>query len=156
MAFNFARIVPEEAENKEECGTEALCTEMETSVDQENTDAENIVETSSNDDLLDQITVPFLAPEERIISAVACNGGVSYTTVAPSELGAVPEEDEEAATSSTPSTVVSFVLKKSEIETEAKETLFSPCAFTRGSRLPDKRSSSLSGQSSESASTDRR
>ncbi|XP_076163652.1 uncharacterized protein LOC143144771 isoform X6 [Ptiloglossa arizonensis] len=103
----LASEVPEEAENKEECGTEALCTEMETSVDQENTDAENIVETSSNDDLLDQITVPFLAPEERIISAVACNGGVSYTTVAPSELGAVPEEDEEAATSSTPSTVVS-------------------------------------------------
>ncbi|XP_011147617.1 uncharacterized protein LOC105188067 isoform X3 [Harpegnathos saltator] len=62
----------------------------------------------SNDELLlDQIQVPPLAPEERIVSAVSCNGGISYTTVAPSELGAVPEEDEEAATSSTPSTVVS-------------------------------------------------
>lgn len=83
---------------------------MERSVDQDNSHAENIAETSSNDDLLDQIPVPSLAPEERIISAVACNGGVSYTTVAPSELGAVPEEDEEAATSSTPSTVVSSTL----------------------------------------------
>ncbi|XP_076618571.1 uncharacterized protein LOC143340465 isoform X2 [Colletes latitarsis] len=97
----------EETENKDECGTEEMCTEMEASVDQDNTNAEDIVEMSSNDDLLDQIPVPPLAPEERIISAVACNGGVSYTTVAPSELGAVPEEDEEAATSSTPSTVVS-------------------------------------------------
>ncbi|XP_016844948.1 uncharacterized protein LOC100678286 isoform X2 [Nasonia vitripennis] len=61
----------------------------------------------SNQDLLDEIPVPPMAPEERIVSAVACNGGVSYTSVQPSELGAVPEEDEEAATSSTPSTVVS-------------------------------------------------
>nr|XP_012153197.1 PREDICTED: uncharacterized protein LOC100876384 isoform X2 [Megachile rotundata] len=99
--------VVEETENKDERGTEAMCTEIETSVDQDNSNTENVVETSSNDDLLDQIPVPSLAPEERIISAVACNGGVSYTTVAPSELGAVPEEDEEAATSSTPSTVVS-------------------------------------------------
>ncbi|XP_043249779.1 uncharacterized protein LOC122395922 isoform X2 [Colletes gigas] len=97
----------EKTENKDECGTEGMCIEMETSIDQDNSNADNIVETSSNDDLLDQIPVPPLAPEERIISAVACNGGVSYTTVAPSELGAVPEEDEEAATSSTPSTVVS-------------------------------------------------
>lgn len=88
-----------------------MCTEMETSVDQDNNATENVAETSSNDDLLDQIPVPSLAPEERIISAVACNGGVSYTTVAPSELGAVPEEDEEAATSSTPSTVVSRIKK---------------------------------------------
>lgn len=96
----------EETENKNESGSEAMCTEIE-SVDQDNSNMENI-ETSTNDDLLDQIPVPSLAPEERIISAVACNGGVSYTTVAPSELGAVPEEDEEAATSSTPSTVVSL------------------------------------------------
>ncbi|XP_029041693.1 uncharacterized protein LOC117605661 isoform X5 [Osmia lignaria lignaria] len=103
----LATEVVEETENKDERGTEAMCTEIETSVDQDNSNTENVVETSSNDDLLDQIPVPSLAPEERIISAVACNGGVSYTTVAPSELGAVPEEDEEAATSSTPSTVVS-------------------------------------------------
>lgn len=94
-------------ESKNESGTEAMCAEIEP-VDQDNSNMENIVETSTNDDLLDQIPVPSLAPEERIISAVACNGGVSYTTVAPSELGAVPEEDEEAATSSTPSTVVSL------------------------------------------------
>ncbi|XP_033226770.1 uncharacterized protein LOC117179165 isoform X1 [Belonocnema kinseyi] len=61
---------------------------------------------SGTDDLLDQIPVPPLAPEERIISAINCNGSVSYTA-ATCELGAVPEEDEEAATSSTPSTVVS-------------------------------------------------
>ena len=96
----------EETENKNESGSEAMCTEIEP-VDQDNSNMENI-ETSTNDDSLDQIPVPSLAPEERIISAVACNGGVSYTTVAPSELGAVPEEDEEAATSSTPSTVVSL------------------------------------------------
>lgn len=94
-------------ESKNESGTEAICAEIEP-VDQDNSNMENIVETSTNDDLLDQIPVPSLAPEERIISAVACNGGVSYTTVAPSELGAVLEEDEEAATSSTPSTVVSL------------------------------------------------
>ncbi|XP_076754516.1 uncharacterized protein LOC143425524 isoform X3 [Xylocopa sonorina] len=99
--------VLEETDNKDERGTEGMCNEMETSVDQDRSNAENAGETSSNDDLLDQIPVPSLAPEERIISAVACNGGVTYTTVAPSELGAVPEEDEEAATSSTPSTVVS-------------------------------------------------
>ncbi|XP_054001450.1 uncharacterized protein LOC128888529 isoform X2 [Hylaeus anthracinus] len=99
--------VLEDSESKDECETEAMCAEIEASVEQDNSTVENAVETSSNDDLLDQIPVPSLAPEERIISAVACNGGVSYTTVAPSELGAVPEEDEEAATSSTPSTVVS-------------------------------------------------
>ncbi|XP_015432280.1 PREDICTED: uncharacterized protein LOC107188496 isoform X2 [Dufourea novaeangliae] len=97
--------VSEEAGGKDECGMETMCTEIETSVDQDHCHTDNMIETSSNDDLLDQIPVPSLAPEERIISAVACNGGVSYTTVAPSELGAVPEEDEEAATSSTPSTV---------------------------------------------------
>lgn len=88
-----------------------MCAEIEMSVDQDSSNIENVAETSSNDDLLDQIPVPSLAPEERIISAVACNGGVSYTTVAPSELGAVPEEDEEAATSSTPSTVVSLTVE---------------------------------------------
>ncbi|XP_068980102.1 uncharacterized protein [Bombus flavifrons] len=103
----LATEVLEETEQKDESGTEAMCAEIETSVDQDSSNIENIAETSSNDDLLDQIPVPSLAPEERIISAVACNGGVSYTTVTPSELGAVPEEDEEAATSSTPSTVVS-------------------------------------------------
>ncbi|CAK9798108.1 Nck-associated protein 5 [Anthophora plagiata] len=99
--------VLEETESRDECGIEAISTEVETSVDQDNSNIENVTETSSNDDLLDQIPVPSLVPEGRIISTVACNGGVSYTTVAPSELGAVPEEDEEAATSSTPSTVVS-------------------------------------------------
>lgn len=82
--------------------------EMEGSCAQESSgNTGNAIETSSNDELLDQIQVPPLAPEERIVSAVSCNGGISYTTVAPSELGAVPEEDEEVATSSTPSTVVS-------------------------------------------------
>ncbi|KOX69970.1 Nck-associated protein 5 [Melipona quadrifasciata] len=104
---NATHAAEEETEHKDESGTEAMCAEIETSVDQDSGNIENVAETSSNDDLLDQIPVPSLAPEERIISAVACNGGVSYTTVAPSELGAVPEEDEEAATSSTPSTVVS-------------------------------------------------
>lgn len=85
---------------------EAKVSEVEGPAGQESTGNAN--ETSSNDELLDQIQVPSLAPEERIVSAVSCNGGISYTTVAPSELGAVPEEDEEAATSSTPSTVVSF------------------------------------------------
>ncbi|XP_078050760.1 uncharacterized protein LOC144477146 [Augochlora pura] len=99
--------VLDEARSKDDCGADTMCTDIETSVDQDNSRRENAVDASSNDDLLDQIPVPSLAPEERIISAVACNGGVSYTTVAPSELGAVPEEDEEAATSSTPSTVVS-------------------------------------------------
>lgn len=68
------------------------------------------------EDILEQITVPPLAPDERIVTAVACNGGISYTTVAPSELGAVPEEDEEAATSSTPSTVVSNLFSKKFIQ----------------------------------------
>lgn len=80
---------------------------VESSVDHENSGNENGLEMEPGDDLLEQILVPPLAPDERVISAVACNGGISYTTVAPSELGAVPEEDEEAATSSTPSTVVS-------------------------------------------------
>ncbi|XP_012277793.1 uncharacterized protein LOC105698279 isoform X2 [Orussus abietinus] len=80
---------------------------VESLVDSENGHLENLHEVGAEDDLLEKIPVPPLAPEERIISAIACNGGVSYTTVAPSELVAVPEEDEEAATSSTPSTVVS-------------------------------------------------
>lgn len=86
--------------------TEETKIEVEGSSAQESTG--NMIDASSNDELLDQIQVPPLASEERIVSAVSCNGGITYTTVAPSELGAVPEEDEEAATSSTPSTVVSF------------------------------------------------
>jgi hypothetical protein len=39
--------------------------------------------------------VPSLAPEERIVSTVPCNGSISYT-VASSELEAVPEEEKEA------------------------------------------------------------
>ena len=78
-----------------------------------NGDVKNSVngfESGTTDDLLDQIPVPSLAPDERTINAINCNGSVSYTTAAPSELGAVPEEDEEAATSSTPSTVVCFLI----------------------------------------------
>ncbi|XP_046427938.1 uncharacterized protein LOC124183460 isoform X5 [Neodiprion fabricii] len=87
---------------------ERVCETAESgSGDKENGGHENSVEMESGDDILEQILVPSLAPDERIISTVSCNGGISYTTVAPSELGAVPEEDEEAATSSTPSTVVS-------------------------------------------------
>lgn len=88
--------------------TDTKMTETEELSVQESSNAVNMIETSSNDELLDQIQVPPLAPEERIVNAVSCNGGISYTTVTPSELGAVPEEDEEVATSSTPSTVVSF------------------------------------------------
>ncbi|XP_068992660.1 uncharacterized protein [Neodiprion pinetum] len=87
---------------------ERVCETAESgSGDKENGGHENSVEMEPGDDILEQILVPSLAPDERIISTVSCNGGISYTTVAPSELGAVPEEDEEAATSSTPSTVVS-------------------------------------------------
>lgn len=85
-----------------------MVTEVEGSCAESSNNPGNVIEMSNNDELLDQIQVPPLAPEERIVSAVSCNGGISYTTVAPSELGAVPEEDEEVATSSTPSTVVSF------------------------------------------------
>lgn len=85
-----------------------MVTEVEGSCAESSNNPGNVIEMSNNDELLDQIHVPPLAPEERIVSAVSCNGGISYTTVAPSELGAVPEEDEEVATSSTPSTVVSF------------------------------------------------
>lgn len=95
--------------NKSDSAGEAMVTEAEgLSVQESSGNTGNAIETSSKDELLDQIQVPPLAPEERIVSAVSCNGGISYTTVAPSELGAVPEEDEEVATSSTPSTVVSF------------------------------------------------
>ncbi|XP_048508394.1 uncharacterized protein LOC105687724 isoform X5 [Athalia rosae] len=89
--------------------SETVAAELQASaIDHENSGNENLSEMEPVDDLLEQINVPPLAPDERMISAVACNGGISYTTVAPSELlGAVPEEDEEAATSSTPSTVVS-------------------------------------------------
>lgn len=93
--------------SKSESTAEMNVTEVEVSPVQESSNIINAIETNSNDELLDQIQVPPLAPEERIVSTVSCNGGISYTTVAPSELGAVPEEDEEAATSSTPSTVVS-------------------------------------------------
>ncbi|XP_020291345.1 uncharacterized protein LOC109858473 isoform X2 [Pseudomyrmex gracilis] len=94
--------------SKGECAGETKITEVDGSVAQEIGDgARNTIETSNNDELLDQIQVPPLTSDERIVSAVSCNGGISYTTVTPSELGAVPEEDEEAATSSTPSTVVS-------------------------------------------------
>ncbi|XP_046744557.1 uncharacterized protein LOC124410329 isoform X4 [Diprion similis] len=87
---------------------ERVCETAESgSGDKENGGHENPLEMEPSDDILEQILVPSLAPDERIISTVSCNGGISYTTVAPSELGAVPEEDEEAATSSTPSTVVS-------------------------------------------------
>lgn len=101
-------IVTEMGTSKSDSAGETMVTEMEGSCAQESSGSTgNAIETSSNDELLDQIQVPPLAPEERIVSAVSCNGGISYTTVAPSELGAVPEEDEEVATSSTPSTVVS-------------------------------------------------
>lgn len=92
--------------NKNDSTGETKIAELESSSVQER-NIGNAIETSSNDELLDQIQVPPLALEERIVSAVSCNGGIAYTTVTPSELGAVPEEDEEA-TSSTPSTVVSF------------------------------------------------
>lgn len=85
-----------------------MVTEVEGSCAESSNNPGTVIEMSNNDELLDQIQVPPLAPEERIVSAVSCNGGISYTTVTPSELGAVPEEDEEVATSSTPSTVVSF------------------------------------------------
>ncbi|XP_011267956.1 uncharacterized protein LOC105258422 isoform X1 [Camponotus floridanus] len=93
--------------NKNDSAGEAMVTEVEGSCAESSNNPGNVIEMSNNDELLDQIQVPPLAPEERIVSAVSCNGGISYTTVAPSELGAVPEEDEEVATSSTPSTVVS-------------------------------------------------
>jgi len=96
--------------SKNDSTGETKIAEVEGSFAQENSTG-NAIETSNNDELLDQIQVPPLAPEERIVSAVSCNGGITYTTVAPSELGAVPEEDEEAATSSTPSTVVSFCFR---------------------------------------------
>lgn len=95
--------------NKNDSTGEMKIAEIDGLSAQENS-TENAIEISSNDALLDQIQVPPLASEERIVSAVSCNGGITYTTVTPSELGAVPEEDEEAATSSTPSTVVSFLL----------------------------------------------
>lgn len=102
-------IFTEVSSGKSDSAGETKIMEMEESSAQESGgNAGSAIETTSNDELLDQIQVPPLAPEERIVSAVSCNGGISYTTVAPSELGAVPEEDEEAATSSTPSTVVSF------------------------------------------------
>ncbi|RLU21533.1 hypothetical protein DMN91_005906 [Ooceraea biroi] len=107
-AMSHSTEVTEVSASKDDSTGEMKITEMEGSFAQESSGSVgNPVETNSNDELLDQIQVPPLAPEERIVSAVPCNGGISYTTVAPSELGAVPEEDEEAATSSTPSTVVS-------------------------------------------------
>lgn len=99
-------LLTEVSPSKNDSTEETKIAEVEGSSAQESTG--NMIEASSNDELLDQIQVPPLASEERIVNAVSCNGGVTYTTVAPSELGAVPEEDEEVATSSTPSTVVSF------------------------------------------------
>ncbi|XP_032670179.1 uncharacterized protein LOC116843654 isoform X5 [Odontomachus brunneus] len=106
-AASHSTEVIEVGSSKSDSTAETKITEAEGPVAQESNNTGNATEMSSNDELLDQIQVPPLAPEERIVSAVSCNGGISYTTVAPSELGAVPEEDEEAATSSTPSTVVS-------------------------------------------------
>lgn len=106
---------------KSDSTAETKVTEVEGSVAQESCNTANATEASNNDELLDQIQVPPLAPEERIVSAVSCNGGISYTTVAPSELGAVPEEDEEAATSSTPSTVVSYLSQYILIFVEEQE-----------------------------------
>jgi len=101
-------LITEVGTSKDDSTGETKIIEVEGSCAQENSDnAGNPLEANSNNELLDQIQVPSLAPEERIVSTVPCNGGISYTTVTPSELGAVPEEDEEAATSSTPSTVVS-------------------------------------------------
>ncbi|KAI4504557.1 hypothetical protein M0802_000107 [Mischocyttarus mexicanus] len=76
---------------------------------QESGHSENILEVNHEDDPLEQIAVPPLPTEDRMLGVIGSNnlGAVGYTTVAPTELGAVPEEDEEAATSSTPSTVVS-------------------------------------------------
>ncbi|XP_034950166.1 uncharacterized protein [Chelonus insularis] len=59
----------------------------------------------SSVDPLDRIQVVPSLPEDRVIS-VPCTG-LNFAGVASTELGAVPEEDEEGATSSTPSTVVS-------------------------------------------------
>ncbi|XP_018306469.1 uncharacterized protein [Mycetomoellerius zeteki] len=102
---NVSHSTEELVPNKNDSTGETKIAELESSSVQER-NIGNAIETSSNDELLDQIQVPPLALEEKIVSAVSCNGGIAYTTVTPSELGAVPEEDEEA-TSSTPSTVVS-------------------------------------------------
>ncbi|KAG5329063.1 NCKP5 protein, partial [Acromyrmex charruanus] len=102
---NVSHSTEELVPNKNDSTGETKIAKLESSSVQEHSIG-NANEMSSNDELLDQIQVPPLALEERIVSAVSCNGGIAYTTVAPSELGAVPEEDEEA-TSSTPSTVVS-------------------------------------------------
>lgn len=83
FAENDSKLGPNEALNNEKNGHVEKSTSM------------------TNQDLLDQIPVPPLTPEDRV--AISCNCGVPYT---PAELGAVPEEDEEIATSSTPSTVV--------------------------------------------------
>ncbi|XP_066584806.1 uncharacterized protein [Prorops nasuta] len=85
----------------------------------------------NNEDLLDQMPVSSLAPEERIISAVSCNGALAYTTVTPSELRAVPEEDEEVATSSTPSTVISPVRAPLLVEGRDRSLSFHERATTK-------------------------
>ncbi|XP_015594975.1 uncharacterized protein LOC107267543 isoform X2 [Cephus cinctus] len=108
IAEPLSTEVLEASGNKNEHLMEILNTETGENINiQDQEHMENTRPLNSNEEILDQISVPPLAPEERLVSAVICNEGVSYTTVAPSELGAVPEEDEEAATSSTPSTVVS-------------------------------------------------
>lgn len=59
---------------------------------------------STHSDSMECIQVVPSLSEDRIIN-VPC-GSLNFTGVTSSELGAVPEEDEEIATSSTPSTVV--------------------------------------------------
>lgn len=104
-------IFSENPGNRSECAVEgsSIATERSPS-SQESANSENILEVNNEDDPLEQIAVPPLPTEDRMLGVVGSStlvGAVGYTTVAPTELGAVPEEDEEAATSSTPSTVVS-------------------------------------------------
>ncbi|XP_043494918.1 uncharacterized protein LOC122519503 isoform X1 [Polistes fuscatus] len=105
--------IEENAGNRSECPTVEGASIKETErspSSQESAHSEHLIEVSNNeDDPLEQIAVPSLQTEDRILGVIGSNslGAVGYTTVAPTELVAVPEEDEEAATSSTPSTVVS-------------------------------------------------
>ncbi|XP_043673665.1 uncharacterized protein LOC122631713 isoform X3 [Vespula pensylvanica] len=103
--------IEENPGNRSECAVEGSSIGTERSPSsQESANSENILEVNNEDDPLEQIAVPPLPTEDRMLGVVGSStlvGAVGYTTVAPTELGAVPEEDEEAATSSTPSTVVS-------------------------------------------------
>ncbi|KAK2576320.1 hypothetical protein KPH14_005681 [Odynerus spinipes] len=105
------RSIEENGGSRGECITEAACVATEGSSTSQDScgNSENALETNTEDDPLEEITVPPLPTEERMLGVVSSSslGAVGYTTVTSSELGAVPEEDEEAATSSTPSTVVS-------------------------------------------------